>query len=126
MPHEFLSDEWFTAVEALTPPEPPANSQGVALNVVVTREGADNVSISLADGRMERGLKEGAPTTVTTPFSVAKALFINQDQAAAMQAFMSGQIKVSGDITKLMALGQQAPSVEQEAYAGQIQALTVQ
>ena len=31
-------------------------------------------------------------------------MFIEGNQQAAMQAFMSGQIKVEGDMTKLMAM----------------------
>jgi putative sterol carrier protein len=31
-------------------------------------------------------------------------MFIKGDQQAAMQAFMSGQIKVEGDMSKLMAM----------------------
>jgi putative sterol carrier protein len=34
-------------------------------------------------------------------------MFVNDDQAAAMQAFMSGQIKVEGDMSKLMAMQSQ-------------------
>ena len=39
-------------------------------------------------------------------YAVAKKLFVDGDQAAGMQAFMSGQIKVEGDMSKLMAMGQ--------------------
>jgi putative sterol carrier protein len=38
------------------------------------------------------------------PYPVAKNMFVNDDQAAAMQVFMSGQIKVEGDMSKLMAM----------------------
>ena len=52
-------------------------------------------------------------------------MFISGDQAAAMQAFMSGQIKVDGDMTKLMAMQSAgAPSPEQVAFQEKIKALT--
>lgn len=124
MPHDFLSPEWFLAVEALPLPEVPAGSPQIAMNVVVSGLAQGDLELHLDGGRLVRGLQEGAATTVTVPYPVAKALFIKQDQQAAMQAFMSGQIKVSGDITKLMALSQVAPTPEQQAYAASILALT--
>jgi putative sterol carrier protein len=55
---------------------------------------------------------------------VAKALFVRRDQQAAMQAFMSGQIKVQGDMTKLMAMSSTVPTPEQEAFAQKVLDLT--
>lgn len=124
MPHDFLSAEWFTAVEALPVPEVPAAAQQIAMNVVVSGMAEGDVELHLDEGRLVRGLQDGAATTVTVPYTVARALFIKQDQQAAMQAFMSGHIKVSGDITKLMALSQVTPTPEQQAYAASILALT--
>ena len=124
MPHAFLSPEWFAAVDALPVPESPPSAQEIAMNVVVSGLAEGDLELHLDGGRLIRGLQEGAPTTVTVPFPVAKALFIKQDQQAAMQAFMSGHIKVSGDITKLMALSQVTPTPEQQAYAASIVALT--
>ena len=122
MAHEFLSDDWFDAVSALdAPPTPPA-MEGVAINMVVTKEGGD-VEAHMGDGKIQKGLADGAQTTITVPFDVAKALFIKRDQQAAMQAFMSGQIKVEGDMSKLMAMGQ-APDPNAEAIAAKIKDIT--
>lgn len=124
MPHDFLSAEWFAAVEALPVPELPPGAQQIAMNVVVSGLSGGDLELHLDGGRLVRGRQDGAATTVTVPFPVAKALFIKQDQQAAMQAFMSGHIKVTGDITKLMALSQVTPNAEQQAYAASIVALT--
>ena len=79
----------------------------------------------MAAGQFERGLVEGAPTKLTVPYDVAKAMFIEGNQQAAMQAFMSGQIKVEGDMTKLMAMqAGGAPSAEQVAFQEKIKGLT--
>jgi hypothetical protein len=123
MAHEFLSDEWFTAVEALGPPPPASGPDPGPINLVVTRPEGD-VELHLANGAMGRGLHDGAPTTLTTPYDVAKALFVRRDQQAAMQAFMSGQIKVQGDMTKLMAMSSSVPTPEQEAFAQKVLDLT--
>jgi putative sterol carrier protein len=124
MSFEFLSEPWFEAVEALEAPPVPPTMDGVAINVVVTRDDADDVQAHLAGGRMQRGHADTAPTTITTPYDVARALFIQRDQQAAMQAFMSGQIKVTGDMSKIMAASATPPTPEQDAYAEKIIGLT--
>ena len=126
MPHDFLSPEWFAAVEALPAPQAPPTAQQIAMNVVVSGLAEGDLELHFHEGRLVRGLQEDAATTVTVPYPVARALFIKQDQQAAMQAFMSGHIKVSGDITKLMALSQVTPTPEQQAYAASILALTTE
>jgi len=124
MAHEFLSDSWFDAVGALeAPPTPPA-MEGVTINLVVTQPDGDNIEANMGGGKINKGTVDGAQTTITVPLDVAKALFIKRDQQAAMQAFMSGQIKVTGDMTKMMAMGQQTPTPEAEAFANAIVELT--
>jgi hypothetical protein len=122
--HEFLSDGWFEAVEALGPPPPPSGPDPGPINLVVTRDTGDEVHLHIAGGAMVRGLAEAAPTTMTTPYEVAKSLFVKRDQQAAMQAFMSGQIKVQGDMGKLMSMGNAAPTPEQEAFSQKVVELT--
>ena len=41
-------------------------------------------------------------------------MFIDGNQQAGMQAFMSGQIKVEGDMTKLMAMQAGGPPTEEQ------------
>ena len=41
---------------------------------------------------------------MTTDYDTAKKIFVDQDQAAGMQAFMAGKIKVQGDMMKMMAM----------------------
>jgi putative sterol carrier protein len=41
-----------------------------------------------------------------------------------MQAFMSGRIKIEGDMTLIMTMAQRAPTPEQEAYAAEVLRLT--
>jgi hypothetical protein len=132
--HEFLSDEWFAAVEELgPPPPPPASGPGPgpderhdtgAVNIVVTRDGADDVTVHVAGGTVGRGLVDDASTTVRTTFEVAKAVFLTGDQHAAMSAFIAGQVKVQGDLAALMALARTTPSPEQRSYARSILRLT--
>jgi len=127
MSHVFLSDDWFDAVEGLRDeaPEPPAAMKELTLNIVVAGGPDGDREIHMTGGQFERGLADGAPTKLTVPYDVAKSMFIDGNQQAGMQAFMSGQIKVEGDMTKLMAMqAGGAPSAEQVAFQEKIKALT--
>jgi putative sterol carrier protein len=53
---------------------------------------------------METGHLESPDLTITIAYSTAKAILVDGDAQAAMQAFLGGKIKVDGDITKMMAL----------------------
>ena len=127
MSHTFLSDDWFDAVEGLRDeaPEPPAAMKDMKLNIVVAGGPDGDREIHMAAGQFERGLVEDAPTKLTVPYEVAKSMFIDGNQQAGMQAFMSGQIKVEGDMTKLMAMQSGgAPTAEQQAFQTKIKDLT--
>jgi hypothetical protein len=127
MPHVFLSDDWFDAVEELRDemPEPPAAMKDLVINIVVAGGPDGDREIHMAGGRFERGLAEGAPTKLTVPFDVAKSMFIDGNQQAGMQAFMSGQIKVEGDMSRLMAMqAAGGPTPEQVALQEKLKALT--
>jgi len=127
MAHDFLSDEWMDAIEALRgeAPEPPAATKDLVINLVVPDTPFGAREAHMAGGQFERGLHDSAPTKLTVPYEVAKSVFIAGDQQAAMQAFMSGQIKVEGDMTKLMAMQSAgAPSPEQVAFQEKIKGLT--
>ena len=127
MASTFLSDEWFEAVEALRDeaPEPPAAIKDLKLNIVVAGGPDGDREIHMTAGQFERGLVEDAPTKLTVPYEVAKAMFIDGNQQAGMQAFMSGQIKVEGDMTKLMAMQAGGPPTEeQQAFQAKIREMT--
>jgi putative sterol carrier protein len=127
MAYDFLSDEWMDAIEALRDeaPEPPAATKDLVINLVVPDTPFGEREAHMAAGQFERGLHDAAPTKLTVPYEVAKSVFISGDQQAAMQAFMSGQIKVEGDMTKLMSMQTAgAPSAEQVAFQERIKALT--
>jgi len=127
MPHVFLSDDWFDAVEGLRDemPEPPAALKDLVINIVVAGGPDGDREIHMAGGQFERGLADGAPTKLTVPFDVAKSMFIDGNQQAGMQAFMSGQIKVEGDMSRLMAMqAAGGPTPEQVALQEKLKALT--
>jgi len=100
MPNPFLSDAWLEDVKKIAEESggggmmPPT----AEINMVVTGGPEGDKELHVANGDFNLGLLEGAPTKLTLPYDVAKDMFINGNQQAAMQAFMSGRLKVSGDL----------------------------
>ena len=121
MSHQFLSDDWIDAARDIRrrwEDRVPAVEVQVRINVVATKvpfgEGTVHAHIDSSTGRleMELGLLETPDLTVTTDYDTARQLFVAQDPAASMQAFMSGKIKVEGDITKLMLMQTSVPQTD--------------
>jgi hypothetical protein len=116
--YEFLSDEWLAEVKKLSEEAGgggDAAASDLQINVVVTGGPSGDRELHMANGTFGSGNVEGAPTKLTLPYEVAKDMFIEGNQQAAMQAFMSGQIKVEGDMTKLMSMQQQGGSNPNQA-----------
>ncbi len=128
MGQEFLSDDWFAEAkkirEELNPPAPTGAAADLKLNIVVTGGPSGDKEIHSAGGEFGEGLIDDAPTKLTVPYDVAKKVFIERDQQAGMQAFMQGQIKVEGDMSKLMAMQTVQPSAEETAVLDRIAAIT--
>jgi putative sterol carrier protein len=107
MAHAFLTDGWFNEAEKIRAeidPEVPEMIQDLVINLLV-KDGPDgDIEAKMEAGRFVKGLADEAPTKLTVPYDIAKKMFIEQDPQASMQAFMSGQIQVEGDMTKLMAM----------------------
>ena len=113
MTHRFLSEEWMTAAKEIREryaDEIPEITSVIKINQVITDvpfgDGEVQSHLDTSSGHltMELGLLDDADATITTDYDTARALFVDADQAAAMQAFMSGKVKVQGDMMKMMAL----------------------
>ena len=74
--------------------------------------------------QMDTGHLEGEDLTVTVDYATAKAIFVEGNPQAGMQAFMAGKIKVVGDMTKMMAMQSAQPDPAQLEIAAQISAIT--
>ena len=128
MGHDFLSDDWFAEAKKLRDaanlPAPSGPAADMKLNIVVTGAPGGDKEVHVLAGEFGEGLLSDAPTKLTVPYEVAKKTFIDNDQQAGMQAFMQGQIKVEGDMSKLMAMQTQQPSAEQAELQKKIAAIT--
>ncbi|MGH2653020.1 MAG: SCP2 sterol-binding domain-containing protein [Actinomycetota bacterium] len=106
---KFLSDEWAAAVtEALNNSDAfkqSAGSQTAKIQQVVeTPEGEKRYFFKLENGQAEVGTGdlEGAEATVSQDYDTAVALSKNELSGTA--AYMSGKLKLQGDLMKMMQL----------------------
>ncbi len=111
--YQFLSDEWLEQTRKLreayseqVPEVPVSVRMNQVINEVPFGEGVIYAHIDTSSGRleMETGHLEAPDLTVTLSYTTAKAILVDGDAQAAMNAFLSGRIRVDGDITKMIAL----------------------
>ncbi len=111
---KFLSDEWFAKVKELTEDagdiEVPVGLKDLVLNLTVSFPDGSEKKVNMHGGQFDKGHKADAPVTVILPAEAARKVFLEADQQAGMQAFMSGQMRVEGDVTKLMVLQTVVPT----------------
>lgn len=106
----FLSEEWAKSVEeALNSSESfrnAAGSQSAKVQQVVTSpEGEKKYWFLLESGKASLGVGELAETvdaTITQDYETASAIM--KSELSAVAAYMSGKLRVSGDLMKLMQL----------------------
>ena len=112
---QFLSDEWLEEAKKIR--ESHSGEGGsiphqVRMNLVIIEcpdgigtDGKVDAHMDTSGGSMEMdtGHLENPELTVTVDYATAKAIFVDQNPQAGMQAFMAGKVKVQGDMTKLMA-----------------------
>lgn len=132
--YPFLSPEWIAAAKELYEASAASGAAAAAppmkMNQVITDvpfgDGTIDAHIDSSAGSMvmDLGHIEGAEVKITVPYAVAKSIFIDGDAAAGMQAFMSGQIKVEGDMTKLMSMQGAAPDAAALELQQKIKAIT--
>jgi putative sterol carrier protein len=131
--YPFLSDEWMAEAKKIREEYEGKSDQVppvIRMNQVVTDvpfgEGTIEAHLDTSDGeaKMELGHLDEPDLTVTLDYVTAKAILVDQDPQAGMQAFMSGQIKVQGDMTKMMALQAQPPDETASEIAERVKAIT--
>jgi len=133
VPHKFLSDEWMDEAKKVREEfagkgTPPAHA--VRMNQIITDvpfgDGTINAYMDTSGGQvdMEMGHLENPDLTVTIDYETAKAIFVDGNPQAGMQAFMAGKIKVQGDMTKLMAMQSGTPDPTAQELAARIKEIT--
>ncbi len=120
--YKFLTEEWVAAAKDIREQhagESPAVPHLVRMNQVIVEvpfgDGEIQAHMDTSEGemKMDFGHLDNPDLTVTLDYATAKAILVEGNPQAGMQAFMSGRIKVDGDMTKLMAM--QAGPVDPKA-----------
>jgi putative sterol carrier protein len=132
--YPFLSDEWVAEAKKIREEyrgKSPAPAHVIKMNQVITDVpfggGMIDAHMDTSNGELEMdtGHIEGADLKVTLDYDTAKAIMVDGNPQAGMQAFMAGKIKVEGDMTKLMAMqAAGAPTEQQQAFQKKIRDLT--
>ncbi len=131
--YAFLSDEWLEAAKSIREEyagksAPPAHA--VRMNQIITEvpfgEGSIDAHLDTSNGemQMDMGHLENPDLTVTLDYATAKAILVDGNPQAGMQAFMAGKIKVQGDMTKMMAMQSGTPDPTQAEIAAKIKEIT--
>ena len=133
MAYPFLSDEWLEAAKAIREEYAGKGAPAahvVRMNQIITEvpfgDGTIEAHMDTSSGEldMDIGHLENPDLTVTLDYATAKAILVDGNPQAGMQAFMAGKIKVQGDMTKLMAMQQGTPDPVQAEVAARIQEIT--
>ena len=135
MPYQFLTQEWIDAAREIREKyaaESIKVSTSIRMNQVITDapfgDGTVKTFLDTSSGDvvMELGELDTPDLTVTTDYATARQIFVDQDAAAGMQAFMTGRIKVQGDMMKMMAMQTAMPQDDTaKKIAGEIKDITI-
>lgn len=126
MAHPFLSDEWISearAIRAEYGDRMPSVPQQVRMNLVVIElpfgDGQLDAHLDTESGQIEldKGHVENPDLTVTVDYGTARAILVEGNPQAGLQAFMAGKVKVDGDMTKLMVLQSLSPDPSAQSAA---------
>ena len=134
MAYQFLSDEWMVAAREIRAQYQDDSIKipvGVRMNQIITGvpfgDGTVATYTDTTSGSLDidLGHLETVDVTVTTDYTTARNIFVEQDPNFTMQAFMSGKIKVEGDMLKMMALQAAMPQDEiAKTIADEIKSIT--
>ena len=131
--YPFLSSEWLDEAKKIreeyrgkTPPAAHAVKMNQIITDVPFGEGTIEAHMDTSSGELEMdmGHIDAPDVTVTLDYDTAKAIFVEGNPQAGMQAFMAGKIKVQGDMTKLMAMQSGPPDASAQEVAGRIKDIT--
>ena len=129
----FLSDEWLDearSIRAEYEGQGAGIGHSVRMNLFVVEvpfgDGTIHAHVDTSTGELvlDIGHIDPVDLKITIGYDIARALLVEGDPQAALQAFMQGKIKVEGDIAKLMALQSATPDASASEIASRIQAIT--
>jgi hypothetical protein len=133
--YPFLTDEWIEEArsiraEAVEKGATPNVDHSVRMNLVIievpfgpgTLQAHLDTSSGLAE--LDSGHIDPVHMTVTVDYSTARSILVEGNMQVAMQAFMTGKIKVEGDVSKLIELQNTAPGPGAQELAQRLRDIT--
>jgi putative sterol carrier protein len=111
--YKFLTEEWVAEAKTIREQhsgDVAAPAHKMRMNQIITDvpfgDGPIHSHMDTSEGemKMDLGHLDNPDLTVTLDYDTAKAILVDGNPQAGMQAFMAGKIKVDGDMTKLMAM----------------------
>jgi hypothetical protein len=130
--HPFLSDAWFDEVRRLHEAVGGAAPEGaeIRMNLMITampfKDGDLAMHMAASGGRADwgKGHLDDADVTLTLGYDTARAIFVDGNPQAAIEAFMAGRIIVQGDVTKLMVMQSAGPGSTASELTRALQEIT--
>ncbi len=113
MTHQFLSPAWIDAVRQIRhelEPGDAATDMEARANVTIVDAPFEPPTVQLhldtSSGTplFDEGHLSGADFMIEMPYSLAYEIFVERDPAAVMPVLLGGQVKLTGDASKLLLL----------------------
>ena len=117
---KFLSEEWVAQARAIQDEykgkgAPPAAQARINLTITAVPDDVSDGDIAAkidttnGSADLDLGNFETPDATISLEYDTAKAFLVEGNPQVVMQAVMSGKVKISGDMTKVLAMQQGAP-----------------
>jgi hypothetical protein len=131
----FLSDEWIDEArkiraDAEADGSSPQVALSVRMNLVVTDvpfgSGSIDAHLDTSSGlaELDSGHIDPADLMVTVDYVTARSILVEGNAQVAMQAFMTGKVKVDGDVSKLIDLQSTSPGPAAHGMAQRLREIT--
>jgi hypothetical protein len=133
--HPFLSDDWIEEArriraDAEAKGSVPNVEHSVRMNLVVTEvpfgPGSVDAHLDTSSGlaELDSGHIDPVHMVVTVDYETARSILVEGNVQVAMQAFMTGRIKVEGDVSKLIELQSTSPGPGAQELAQKLRDIT--
>lgn len=113
---QFLDSVWFDEVAKLNHEAGDLALPSTLANIVVNVDiqGDSPRHLHLKKGKIWQGLADDAISTIITDSDTLATLIAGKNTDAALEAFMTGKIRIEGDMSALISLQSIKPSPEQK------------
>jgi hypothetical protein len=124
---EFLCDEWFSKVNELYKTagdlKMPESLTSVTVNLTVKTAKAE-VQMAMNRGIIQKGFVDNADVSMSMPAEYAYKILVLNDWSVGMRGYIKRQIKLTGNMKKLIPLQVYKPSQPTVEFCKKIAAFT--